>query len=208
MSDHIADASKMVPTPHEALEAVDHLSIDLLHIQATGEGRDFIKRVRVLLASHSAQAARIAELEDRVTNRDAKLVVQQSTYRLALAGVRSERDAALARAEKAEARVKELEAERDSANESAMCNASNAVEIDKIGQLLGLDDFDDQEVTRAMDVLNARCEALEEALKRMVAIGYTHEEGCWPSEDQHTDGCREKRAALEQAKAALRALEG
>ena len=63
-----------------------------------------------ILASHAAQSARIAELEDRVTNRDAKLVVQQGTYRLAMAGVRSELAAATARAEKAEARCEVLSA--------------------------------------------------------------------------------------------------
>lgn len=66
--------------------------------------------VEPLGAKIARQAARIAELEDRVTNRDARLVVQQGTYRLALAGVRSERDAARARAEKAEARCEALEA--------------------------------------------------------------------------------------------------
>ncbi|WP_336312019.1 hypothetical protein [Bilophila wadsworthia] len=40
-------------------------------------------------------------------------------------------------------------------------------------------------------------------LSEMVNIGYKHEEGCWPSEGQHTEGCLKKQAALNKARAVL-----
>ncbi len=46
------------------------------------------------------------------------------------------------------------------------------------------------------------------ALKDMVEIGYTHEDGCHPSEGICTEGCFEKQAALVQARAAIRKAEG
>ena len=53
----------------------------------------------------------------------------------------------------------------------------------------------------------AERDALRAALSIMVKIGYTHESGCHPSEGRHTKGCREKKAALAQAEAALAATE-
>lgn len=40
-------------------------------------------------------------------------------------------------------------------------------------------------------------------LSEMVNIGYKHEEGCWPSEGQHTEGCLKKQAALNKARTVL-----
>jgi len=41
------------------------------------------------------------------------------------------------------------------------------------------------------------------SLARMVSIGYEHEPGCHPSEGIHTEGCRHKSSALENAISAL-----
>lgn len=49
---------------------------------------------------------------------------------------------------------------------------------------------------------------LLDALKDMVEIGYTHEEGCHPSEDKHTWGCLAKQAALAKARDAIAKAEG
>ena len=61
---------------------------------------------------------------------------------------------------------------------------------------------------RGKDKLREAAPDLLAALKAMVEIGYTHEDGCHPSEDKHTDGCIAKQAALNQARAAIRKAEG
>ena len=46
------------------------------------------------------------------------------------------------------------------------------------------------------------------ALQDMVEIGYTHEDGCHPSEGICTEGCFEKQAVLIQSRAAIAKAEG
>lgn len=72
--------------------------------------------------------------------------------------------------------------------------------VRELDRLLNAMESSDGELRQERDALRA-------ALSRMVAIGYTHESGCHPTKCRHTKGCREKKAALAQAKAALAATE-
>ena len=61
---------------------------------------------------------------------------------------------------------------------------------------------------KGRDKLREAAPDLLAALKDMVEIGYTHENGCHPSEGICTEGCFEKQAALVQARAAIAKAEG